>query len=91
MAEQVINLTFPVKESILLTLKETKDEFIRDLLFFAALGLYRRRKLTLGKAAELAGYDKIAFINKLRENGEHIFDYTPREIKTIITDAEKIR
>ena len=60
-------------------------------LFFAALVLYRKRKLSLGKAAELAGYNKIEFIEKLREEEEFIFDYTDEEINEICEDAEKIK
>ncbi|NIT61649.1 MAG: DUF3368 domain-containing protein [Aliifodinibius sp.] len=44
---------------MLLSVKQSKDEFSKEILFFAALVLYRKRKLSLGKAAELAGY-KIA-------------------------------
>ncbi len=67
MAEQIINISFPVNEGILTTLKETKDEFTKDVLFLSALLFYRKRKLSLGKAAELAGYNKIDFINKLKD------------------------
>ena len=60
-------LKIKISDSILLTLKEEKEEFIREMLFNNALVLYRKRKLSLGKAAELAGYDKIDFIKKLQE------------------------
>jgi predicted HTH domain antitoxin len=37
--------------------------------------LYRKKMLSLGKAAQIAGYDKIDFISKLRIENEPIFDY----------------
>lgn len=91
MSERVINISFPVKENILLSLKESKDEFAKEILLFAALMLYRKGKLSLGKAAELAGYNKVDFIGKLQTEGEFIFDYTDEEIEEIYNDVEKIK
>ncbi len=91
MSERVIDITFPVKENILLSLKENKDDFVKEILFSSALQLYRKRKLSLGKAAELAGYTKIGFIEKLNEEGEYIFDYTDDEIKEIVAEAGRIK
>lgn len=70
-------------------MKEDKDEFAKELLYLGALVLYRKRKLSLGKAAELAGYNKLDFIGKLQAEGEHIFDYTDDEIEEIFEDAKK--
>lgn len=91
MSERVINISFPVKENILLSLKESKDEFAKEILLLAALMLYRKGKLSLGKAAELAGYNKVDFIGKLQTEGEFIFDYTDEEIEEIYNDVEKIK
>ena len=90
MADKVVNISFPVKEKILLSLNETKDEFAKEILFLSALGLFRKRKLSLGKAAELAGYDKIEFIEKIKKEKEFIFDYTDEEISEIFNDVNKI-
>jgi len=91
MDEQIINISFPVKEGILTTLKETKDEFTQDVLFLSALLFYRKRKLSLGKAAELAGYNKLDFISKLQDEKEYIFDYSEEEIDNIFSDVAKIK
>ncbi len=90
MSERVITISFPVKENILLSLKETKDEFAKELLYSAALLLYRKKKLSLGKAAELAGYDRITFIEKLQKEDEYIFNFSEEEIEEILIDSEKI-
>ncbi len=91
MAEQTINISFPVKEGILTTLNESKDEFTKDVLFSSALLFYRKRKLSLGKAAELAGYSKLDFISKLQEEKEFIFDYSEEEIDDIFSDVADIK
>ena len=91
MSERIIDITFPVKENILLSLKENKDDFLKEILFSSALQLYRKKKLSLGKAAELAGYSKIEFIEKLNEEKEFIFDYDDDELNEIIDDANRIK
>ncbi len=57
-------------------INKTKDEFTKDILFLSALLFYRKGKLSLGKAAELAGYNKVGFISKLQKEKEYIFDYS---------------
>ena len=91
MAEQIINISFPVNEGILTTLKETQDEFTKDVLFLSALLFYRKRKLSLGKSAELAGYNKIDFIDKLKDEKEYIFDHSEDEINDIFSDVVNIK
>lgn len=88
MEEKVINISFPIKENILISLKETKDQFIKEMLFSTALILYRKRKLSLGKAAEFAGYSKIDFIEKLQQEKEYIFDYNDDEMNEIFSDSK---
>jgi predicted HTH domain antitoxin len=91
MQERLVNISFPVKESILLSLKETKNEFTSEIMYLAALYFYRKKKLSLGKAAELAGYNRITFIEKLQREEEHIFDYDEEEIDEIFDDVMKIQ
>lgn len=91
MPERTVNISFPIKENILLSLKGTKSEFTNEILYLSALHFYRKRKLSLGKAAELAGYKKIEFIEKLQRENEFIFDYTEEEIDEIFEDAVKIK
>jgi predicted HTH domain antitoxin len=87
---RVINISFPVKEDILLSIRETKDDFTKDVLFLSALSFYRKRKLSLGKAAELAGYNRIDFLEKLQRENEAVFDYNEQELDEIFEDSKKI-
>ncbi|MBN1558798.1 UPF0175 family protein [candidate division KSB1 bacterium] len=91
MSERTIDITFPVKENILLSLKENKDDFLKEILFSSALQLYRKKKLSLGKAAELAGFSKIEFIEKLNAEEEFVFDYDDDELTEIMEDANRIK
>ena len=51
---------------------------------------YRKQKLSLGKAAELAGYSKLDFIERLKQENEAIFDYSSNEIAEVFADVDKL-
>lgn len=70
-----VEIKLNIDEAILLSIKEKKDDFKRMALFYIGLSLYRKGKLSLGKAALLAGYSRLDFIRKLQDEGEAIFDY----------------
>jgi predicted HTH domain antitoxin len=63
---------------------------MQDLRFLSALTLYRKRCLSLGKAAELAGYNKLDFIDQLNNAQEPIFDYNATEMDEIFADVQKL-
>jgi predicted HTH domain antitoxin len=90
MSQKIINISFPVNENILLLINQTKERFTQEVLYLTALFLWRKRKLSLGKASELAGYNKIEFIEKLQRDGEYIFDYNEEELDEIFEDAGKL-
>ncbi|MEN9757833.1 MAG: hypothetical protein RL755_2020 [Pseudomonadota bacterium] len=90
MLNDTLNISFPVKTDILLSLKENADEFTQNLRFMSALMLYRKNRLSLGKAAELAGYTKLDFIDKLRLENEPIFDFNEQEMDDIFADVNKL-
>ncbi len=90
MIEESLNISFSVKADILLSLKENAEEFTQNLRFLSALMLYRKNRLSLGKAAELAGYTKLDFIDKLKSEGEAIFDFNEQEMAEIFADAKKL-
>ena len=85
-----MNVSFSVNDDILLSLKETAEEFTQDLRFLSALMWYRKNRLSLGKAAELAGYSKLEFIERMRVEREPIFDYGEAEMAEIFADADKL-
>lgn len=57
-------LTIEYPDEILVSLKETQDDFSEELKT-AAVKLYEMGKLSSGKAARLAGMDKISFLKIL--------------------------
>jgi hypothetical protein len=48
------------------------------------------KKISLGKAAELAGYSKLDFIERMKLENEAIFDYGEDEIAEAFADVAKL-
>ncbi|MDM8564303.1 UPF0175 family protein [Candidatus Halobeggiatoa sp. HSG11] len=82
------NINFNIDNSVFLSLKVDKECFVKDMLFSYALTLYRDNKLSLGKAAELAGYNRLDFIQRLNTEKEPIFDYDLEIVNDMVTDAQ---
>ena len=78
-----------IDDSIFLSLKEEKEQFAQEMLFHHALWLYRQHKLSLGKAAELAGYTRLEFIQQLQAAREPIFEYDTALISEMIESAKR--
>ena len=85
-----MNISFSVNDDILFLLKENAQEFTQDLRFLSALMWYRKNKLSLGKAAELAGYNKLDFIERMKIEQEPIFDYSEDEMAEVMADVAKM-
>lgn len=90
MLEKRLDISFSVKAGILLSLKENPDEFTQNLRFLSALALYRKKRLSLGKAAELSGYSKLDFISRLQLEREAVFDFDEQEMAEIFADVDKL-
>lgn len=85
-----MHVSFSVNDDILLALRENAHDFTRDVRFFSALTWYRKNKLPLGKAAELAGYSKLDFIERMKLENEPIFDYDVQDMSEILADVDKL-
>lgn len=69
-----------IPEELLFYLKQSDEEFKKEMKLLIAIDLYKKSKLSLGKAAQLAGFSKIGFIDMLNFRGEPIFNYSEDEI-----------
>ena len=81
-------VSFTVADDIPFSLKVSAEEFSRDVRFLSALMWYRKNKLSLGKAAELAGYSKLEFIRRMKIEGKAIFDYQDEEMADGFADVD---
>ncbi len=79
-----------VDVSILKSLKNTKEEFINNMKLYTAIVLYKKNRLSLGKAAEFLGVDKLTFLDILKKEGVAIFDFLDEDIKKIDKEADEL-
>ena len=70
---QFINVTVPVPEEILLSLRVEGNEFASQMKIMAAMRLFEQQKLSLGQSAAFAGMDKLSFIKYLGQNNISVF------------------
>jgi predicted HTH domain antitoxin len=63
-----ISINIDVPADIFVALNETKEEFKKDLTLAAAIWMYKTEKLSLTKAASLAGFHRYDFEKILEDN-----------------------
>jgi len=73
-------LHIPYSEDLLLSLKESKEQFERNARFFLAIKLYELGKISSGKAAKLAGLGRVQFLLKLGQYQVSPFQVSMEEI-----------
>ncbi len=78
-------LQIPYTEDLLLSLKESKEQFEQDARFFLAAKLYELGKISSGKAAKLAGLARVAFLLKL---GQYQISPFQVSMDDIVKEAE---
>lgn len=62
-----------------------------ELTLILATKLYEQGKLSLGQAADLAGYSKRSFIEILAKNGVSVFNYSADDLDRDIENAKNYR
>ena len=60
-------LTIKYSDGVLLSLKESKKEFEKEAKYLLALKLYELGKISSGKAARLAGLNRVEFLKRLEQ------------------------
>ena len=58
-------LTIKYSDDILFSLKESKEEFEEEARYLLALKLYELGKISSGKAAKIAGINRVAFLLRM--------------------------
>lgn len=80
-----VNIEYPV--DVRMALRESKEEFAQDLLMLAAVKLYELGKISSGKAAALAGTDRLSFLLGLGRYRVSVFNYVPEELEREVAEA----
>jgi len=77
-------ISFQVSQDLLAALKVGSLELTNNLRLLAAITYFQEKKLSLGKAAELAGINRLEFMDILAAKGMIIFDYDESVIESEI-------
>lgn len=86
---EIMTLNVEVPKGIMYALNQEQNEFISKMKLFTAVEYYREHKLSLGKAAELAGMQKTEFMFYLGEIGEPVINYSIEELDKELERFEK--
>ena len=86
MTTQTISIDFPA--DLFLALNETENEVKQHIKVLLAIRLYKLQKLTIGKAAQVAGLTRLEFETMLSEHEIPISNLT---IEDVISDKEKLK
>lgn len=78
MKENIVTITYP--DELLLSLKESKEEFEKEAKFLFALKLYELGKISSGNAAKIAGISRVDFLLKLNKYKVSPFQMNINEI-----------
>lgn len=75
-------ITLQVSQDMLAALKMGAYDLAQNIRLLAAITFYQEKKLSLGKAAELAGMNRLAFMDLLVGKGILVFDYDESALTT---------
>ena len=84
---QTVSLELEVPSDLLTLLRKSRREMERDAQLWVMLELFRHRKVSAGKAAELAGISLSEFMDAAREHSIEWVSYTDEELETELREA----
>ena len=80
-------LTISYPEDLLLSLKKSPSEFEADARLLLAVKLYELKRVSTGRAAQLAGMERVAFMFALGRFGLSPMGLEPGELAEDVANA----
>jgi len=81
----MVHIAFDIQEGALSSVRQDPETFARELRIAAAVKWYEMRRVSQGRAAEIAGLSRGEFIDALGRYGISPFQQTADEL---VQDAE---
>lgn len=82
------NVTVQLPDTAFSALRKTPDEFAQEMRIAAAVKWYELEQISQGKAAEIAGLTRAAFIQALSRYQVSPFQYTEADLARELSDAD---
>lgn len=76
----MIQVQFEIPEGVCAALRADPRTFAKELRLAAAIKWYEMRRVSQGRAAEIAGISRAEFIDALGHHGTSVFQYGEEEI-----------
>jgi len=76
-----MNLNISIPDSVVLSTRQSAVHFEAEAKIAIAIKFYRDEKLSLGQAAELAGFSELDFVKLLGQYGISVFRYEDGELE----------
>ena len=80
-------LKIPYNEDLLIASGRSQKEFEQELQFLLAVKLFELRRLSLGRAAEMSGMNKIQFMDQLGRMEIPIINLDDEQIQEELNNA----
>ena len=83
-------ITFNVPEDVLASLKVGVKGLELDMRRFLALQYFKKKRLSMGKAAKLAGMNRFDFMDFLVSEGVVLFDYDESAVEEELGGVKRL-
>lgn len=83
-------ISFEIPQDLLASLKVGADDSARNMRLLAGITYFQEKKLSLGKAAQLAGLNRLVFMDILAQRGNVIFDYDESMLRSDLNGIRKL-
>ncbi|MGR3318031.1 MAG: UPF0175 family protein [Candidatus Anammoxibacter sp.] len=83
-------IAFNIPEDLLASLKMGVKGLECEMRMFLASHYFKNKRLSLGKAAQLAGMNRLDFMDLLIRDGVTLFDYDETAVKEELNGIKKL-